>query len=154
MLSTTYSGEPFFPLASASYIINPAVPLLSKQGSFLSRGTTPPNSKPNPSRLGFSHLGFPQAVRGFRRFCVCHRRRQACHKAPAYPVSLTLSRSGFSKNIRELRQPSTRRNPFTTSACYRSAALGSTHRPPAANSRTRCLHGGDHQPLGGCGSLP
>ncbi len=93
----------------------------------------------SPTLLGwaFSHLGFPQAMRGFRRFCVCHRRRQACHKAPAYPVSLTLSRSGFSKNIRELRQPSTRRNPFTTSACYRSAAPGLTHGPPAANSRTR-----------------
>jgi len=88
-------------------------------------------------------------VRGLRRFCVCYRPLQASHKAPTYPPSLTLFRSRFSKNIRELRQPSTRRNPFTTSACYRSAALGSTHRPPAANSRTRCLHGGDRQPLGG-----
>lgn len=51
----------------------------------------PPYSKPNPSRLGFFTSGFPQAVRGFRRFCVCHRPRQASHKVPTYPPSLTFS---------------------------------------------------------------
>ena len=93
----------------------------------------------SPTLLGwaFSHLGLPQSVRGFRRFCVCHGHRQASHETLAYPPGLTLFCSLFSKNIRELRQPSTRRNPFTTSACYRSAAPGLTHGPPAANSRTR-----------------
>ena len=74
----------------------------------------------SPTLLGwaFSHLGLPQSVRGFRRFCVCHGHRQASHETLAYPPGLTLFCSLFSKNIRELRQPSTRRNPFVTGACH------------------------------------
>ncbi len=39
----------------------------------------------SPTLLGwaFSHLAFPQAVRGFRRFCVCHGHRQASHETRA-----------------------------------------------------------------------
>ena len=74
----------------------------------------------SPTLIGwaFSHLDFPHAVRGFRQFCVCHRHWRANQKTPAYPSSLTLFWSLFSKNRPELRQPSTRRNPFVTIDCH------------------------------------
>ena len=74
----------------------------------------------SPTLLGwaFSHLCFPHTVRGFCRFCVCHRPYRAGQKAPTDPPSLTLFWSLFSKNRQELRQPSTRTNPLVTSSCH------------------------------------
>src|SRR3546814_18074627 len=74
----------------------------------------------SPTLLGwaFSHLCFPHAVRGFRRFCVCHRPYHAGQKAPTDPPSLTLFWSLFSKNRPELRQPNPRRNPLVTSSFH------------------------------------